>query len=54
MVAEFDFVRETLGANEGDIVVIKTGPMEGGEKFFDDLSDVLEVSENKNFSHDTK
>jgi len=42
---ESDFVKNILGASEGEMVVMKAGDTEEGEKFFEALSGALEVSE---------
>lgn len=42
---EADFVKEILGAGEGELVVMKAGDPSDGERFFEALSDRLETGE---------
>jgi drug/metabolite transporter (DMT)-like permease len=35
---ESDFVKDVIGAGDGDTVIIKAGDIESGERFFEDLS----------------
>ncbi len=54
IAAEADFVREVLGAGKNDIVVMKAGLVEENEKFFTELSNILDASEDRNSQLGTK
>ncbi len=51
---EASFVKELLGAGEGDMVVMKAGPVDEGERFFGELSDALASPDGNKILQGTK